>query len=49
MAKQLLLGGTLVGGKLAGWGNDSSSTYDILFLIIWLTDFMCCDWSIPGP
>ena len=18
-------------------------------LIIWLTDFACCDWSIPGP
>ena len=21
----------------------------IILLIIWLTDFACCDWSIPGP
>ena len=21
----------------------------ILYLIIWLTDFACCDWSIPDP
>ena len=24
-------------------------TMVILDIIIWLTDFMCCDWSIPGP
>ena len=23
--------------------------YLILCIIIWLTDFACCDWSIPGP
>ena len=21
----------------------------ITLFIIWLTDFACCDWSIPGP
>ena len=21
----------------------------IRVIIIWLTDFVCCDWSIPGP
>ena len=23
--------------------------YLITHIIIWLTDFVCCDWSIPGP
>ena len=23
--------------------------YIVLCFIIWLTDFACCDWSIPGP
>ena len=23
--------------------------YIVLYCIIWLTDFACCDWSIPGP
>ena len=21
----------------------------VMIFIIWLTDFACCDWSIPGP
>ena len=21
----------------------------VQYIIIWLTDFACCDWSIPGP
>ena len=36
--------------------NESKSGYglsiivmEIWSIIIWLTDFACCDWSIPGP
>ena len=25
------------------------SSDEIRSIIIWLTDFACCDWSIPGP
>ena len=25
------------------------SRQSICIFIIWLTDFACCDWSIPGP
>ena len=27
----------------------SQVTRGIFHAIIWLTDFACCDWSIPGP
>ena len=31
-------------------GSVSSSKLKSVFIIIvWLTDFACCDWSIPGP
>ena len=29
--------------------NAKNAKYLINCIIIWLTDFACCDWSIPGP
>ena len=32
-----------------GCQTYDTSLLSIKIIVIWLTDFMCCDWSIPGP
>ena len=29
--------------------QDKGKMMSISYIIIWLSDFACCDWSIPGP
>ena len=51
-SKSMLIGGNQ---KLAKVSELSISIFNcslekwIILIIIWPTDFACCDWSIPGP
>ena len=40
---------TCYGPEIDQSQQAKSDGHVINHFIIWLTDFVCCDWSIPGP